>query len=229
MSSGSTRKKLADGIDTVIDLFRWPYAAVAVAATIPAGGAFLQLIRDIFQEESGLLWQMVAGVAGYVVIWWALLRHTKISFFSTLEHELTHALFALLTLHTVTGLRASLRGGGQMTFRGKGNWIITLSPYFFPTAAVLTTVVLMLLPEPFASRAAVLFGVSVGYHVVSTYHETHWNQSDFRKAGLVFTVLILPFTYIFLLGLCISGYAIGAQGCLEYLVEIGQRTRALWS
>ena len=56
--------------------------------------------------------------------------------FSTLEHELTHAIFAILSLNRVTGLNATGREGGVTHYQGYGNWVITLAPYFVPTVTI---------------------------------------------------------------------------------------------
>ena len=56
----------------------------------------------------------------------------------TIAHELTHTLFAFLTLHLVKRVRLNPDGsGGSMAFSGQGNWLITLAPYFFPLFAFL--------------------------------------------------------------------------------------------
>jgi hypothetical protein len=57
------------------------------------------------------------GEAGYFALsWWWFKRSPMGQWFSTLEHELIHALFAVLTLNRVTGLNATSHAGGITHF-----------------------------------------------------------------------------------------------------------------
>jgi hypothetical protein len=58
-----------------------------------------------------------------------------------MEHELTHAFFAWITLVPVVELRTSDvtmqsdDGGVRHVVHEWGNWLISISPYFFPTVS----------------------------------------------------------------------------------------------
>ena len=76
--------------------------------------------------------ESLSFIIRYVVVWWCFFRRSRFTLILTLEHEITHALFAIVTFHRVTGLRATAFRGGQVRFVGEGNWLITVAPYFFP-------------------------------------------------------------------------------------------------
>lgn len=79
------------------------------------------------------------GMGIYLLMWFILFRKKLGRWFAILEHELTHTIFAFLSFNKIVELRASIVGG-HMAFLGgksKGNWLITISPYFFPTMAIL--------------------------------------------------------------------------------------------
>ena len=78
-------------------------------------------------------------------------------------------LIALITFHWVTGLRTSWRSGGHITYRGPGNWLITVAPYFFPTICMVVLAVSLFLPNWLHTSASVILGAAIGYHVTSTY------------------------------------------------------------
>jgi len=136
-----------------------------------------------------------------------------------LEHELTHALFAIVTFHKVTGLRATWRSGGHMTYQGAGNWLITVAPYFFPTICLFILAASVLLPDSFHTPVGGLMGVAIGYHVTSTYRETHAGQSDLKKAGWPFCLLFLPTANIISYGILLSFCHGGTSAMLSFLKE----------
>ena len=182
-------------------------------------GAVLGL-RDILRavaHNPAPFWPLVAGLAGYVVAWRLVLgKRWAGSAFSTLEHELTHALFALLTFHPVVGIRATWSRGGHTQFRGSGNWLIFLSPYFFPTISVFLVALQLVVPESAATGLSAAIGASIGYHIISTWRETHPGQSDFEKAGRTFSLLFLPGANVVSYGLLLGGVVNGWAGVTQY-------------
>ena len=133
-------------------------------------------------------WNLVPFAFGgvlFVVLWRRWLRLSRIGrFLITVEHESTHALFALLTGHRILSFHASMGKGGQVRFEGGGNWLIVVAPYFFPTAALLTFVLAYLLPlQWLLPWSRLLLGAALAYHVVSTYRETHKDQTDIQQLG----------------------------------------------
>ena len=130
----------------------------------------------------------------------------------TLEHESTHALFAVLTLHRIVGFRASMGRGGEVRFTGRGNWLIAVAPYFFPTVALLLFLLAYLLPFPGLPWQGFLLGVALGYHIVSTARETHRDQTDLKQLGLTFCWLFLPAANLAVVGLLVSFAHAGSDG-----------------
>ncbi|GAB5405912.1 MAG: hypothetical protein Aurels2KO_41430 [Aureliella sp.] len=122
----------------------------------------------------------------------------------TLEHELTHALFAVLCLHRIVGFRASVGRGGEVRFTGRGNWLISVAPYFFPTVALLLFLLAYLMPFAGFPWQRFLLGVALGYHVVSTYRETHRDQTDIQRLGMTFCWMFLPAANLAVVGLLVA-------------------------
>jgi hypothetical protein len=204
--------RLSQHVDRVVNWLKWPVAVVAVVLLPNSVMASLDLLRRIVSEPRPVL-PLLGGLVLYVVLWWCLFRRPIFgSFLSTLEHELTHALFALATFHKVTGLRASWRSGGHMTYQGSGNWLITIAPYFFPTICLFLLAASVLLPQTLLDPIGVLMGATIAYHVTSTYRETHAGQSDLNQVGWLFCLLFLPtanlLSYGVLLSFCYGGTAL---------------------
>ena len=99
--------------------------------------------------------------------------------------------------------------GGHVSYQGTGNWLITIAPYFFPTICLFLLTASVFVPAAFRSPVSALMGAAIGYHITSTYRETHSGQSDLQKAGWPFWLLFLPtaniISYSVLLSFCYGG------------------------
>jgi len=172
-------------------IIKWPLALVC-AAFLPAAG--LYLIQQLHAWVGGTLylWPVLLGIVSYMVIWHLLIRRTEISWFSTLEHEITHCLFAWLTFNRVVEIRATLRSGGHIRYFGTTNWLIQTAPYFFPTVTVVLLIALAIVDSQWNTLVHALVGASIAYHLISTWTETHHLQTDLHEAGFLFSLLFLP-------------------------------------
>jgi hypothetical protein len=111
-----------------------------------------------------------------------------------ISHELTHVFWALLMGAKVSGLETGARGGQVRV--SKENWLITLSPYFFPLYAVVVMALyygLGLLADvrPFAPVFYYLLGVAWSFHLTFTWLALRQNQSDVRRHGWLFSMVVI--------------------------------------
>ena len=185
--------KIRNFIDSVFAVIKIPVAAAAVL--------LLPVLWKTFKHYA-LLWDRLnhynllyfaGGVAGMAAIRIGMRIHRGIA--ETFEHELTHILFALLTFHPVSGMNVNDYGGGNMTFRGKGNWLIALAPYFFPLASA----AMMFLTVAYGRVTGLLpdwlligLGLAFGYDVCAFAEQIHPRQTDFKVAGYWFSLCFLP-------------------------------------
>lgn len=183
---------IARHVDTALGFLKWPLGILSLAALPGLLRALGGLLGQIVDEPAPL-WPFLGGVAAYVAADRLILRRRLVgSSLSTLEHELTHAVFAWLTFHRVRGLRVTWSRGGSIQVLGGGNWLIALAPYFFPTLSVAIAIALAWIPAEHRRIANVLLGASLAYHLISTWRETHFGQEDLKVAGRVFSVIFLP-------------------------------------
>ena len=191
-------------IDRCINLCKWPIAFLALYCFIPAVRCAARVGISIY-AHANQLGPFLLGLFGYLLLWQLFFRKRSAgSFFSTLEHECTHAIVALLTLHGVTGMRVTWNKGGHIRYiGGEGNWLITIAPYFIPTISIIAVIVAALVPQQHSYTTQLLIGASVGFHLGSSYLETHDAQSDLIKVGYSFCCCFLPtanlLVYTFLL------------------------------
>src|SRR3972149_7037440 len=144
------------------------------------GISIIRLFRAI-DLGNNLHIYFLLGFIGALIIVRLFLR--RISFFITFEHELTHNLWAILTFNKPTGFHVEANNGGLFTYSGKGNFIITLSPYFFQTLNLFLLFIMLFIQLQFYPLFYGLIGFAAGYHLVTDIRAIHLQQSDLRVNG----------------------------------------------
>lgn len=208
-------------IDRFVQWLRWPLAVSAAVVTPLLIWSLIRLSGSIVANPSLSLLPFALGVLGFLIIWHRWLSSGRLgSLLITLEHELTHATFAVLTGHSLLSFRAALGRGAEMRFSGRGNWMITAAPYFFPTAAIVLLVFSYLLPFGSLPWQSLMLGVALAYHVVSTWREIDRDRIDLKLLGPVFCWMFLPAANLAVLGLMISFAYSGGNGVFVWLSHI---------
>ncbi len=204
-------------LDSLIDLLKWPAAALMLLLTYPAFEA-LKIYIASYTHMADLL-AFGAGMAAYAAVFFVIMRGEH-SFLSTAEHELTHLLFAVLTFHKPVDLDIGTRSnGGYVAFKGKGNWLITITPYFFPLFAV---ILMFLFPffkgtRSMATSFDAVFGFFVCYHFLSVFQELHPQQTDLHKAGPAFCLCFLPGANLITAGLLLGFANMQGKGMTTFI------------
>ncbi len=182
---------MSNAVNALVGLLKWPMALVMLVLLAPA---LLTLGRVGWQmlASPSPWWPLWAGTAVFALLWALWLRKTKTTnLLYTLEHELTHALFAVLTFNRVTDLNAR-RGTGHMAYEGRGNWLVSLAPYFFPTFCLPPLLALQFAVAAVQSWLLAMLGFALAMHVHATWHETHSHQPDLLRHGRLASWCILP-------------------------------------
>jgi hypothetical protein len=214
---------ISQGIDRALAWLKWPIAVVSLVFLPGLAYSLFFVIRAI-QHAPGRAYPALLGAGAYTLFWLAVIRRrAHLGFLATFEHELTHALFAWATLHRVIGFRVTLRGGGHIRYVGRGNWLIAVAPYFFPTLSLLVIAVLHWLPGRHLVAGGAVLGFTIAYHALSNWSETHRHQSDLREAGLLFSLLFLTAANALVFGLLIS-FACGLRSLTAHLQHVSGPT-----
>jgi hypothetical protein len=202
-------------IRLLLTIGKWP-TALLVAAITPASASVL---LNLLKQASGQgFWSspFAVGFGASTAFWFVFGRNPFIVFWSTMEHEFTHALFAWCTFVPVrkfmtsdgTTLENGDRTLGEVQLDGS-NWLISSAPYFFPTAPVALMAVTWILSARSTAIGAGLLGATIAYSILSTWRETHRSQTDLQKVGFPFAWLFLPganlIAYSMLLGYQLGG------------------------
>jgi hypothetical protein len=175
----------------IIGVIKWPCAILSILF-LPSALLTSWLVLDSLYKTPGEAIAFIIAFVAYSVFWFLFLRQARGGWFSTLEHELTHAFFALLSFHKVHSIKATQDEGGYVQYSGGGNWLISISPYFFPTFSFILAIALF-----FANPSNLLFtnallGLSLSYHACSSIHDLHGQQTDLQSVGFPFAWTFLP-------------------------------------
>ena len=200
-------------IDKIINVLKWP-TAVWLLFLLPAYITSLDYFR--FSE-----FKYLALFGGFFLFFIArsFMDASAKTSMEVLAHEMTHALFALLTLHKVKGLSINPDdSGGNMSFEGEGNWLIIIAPYFFPLFGVLAMIGISIYTmfAPMNLLLNGLMGFVIGYHLDVVGSQIHEKQTDLPKVGYYFCAAFLLPANLWMIGLMLAFNSKGWHGLAVY-------------
>ena len=213
-------RPISDRIDIFVDWLKWPVAIASLVLLAPSVLACFELLVSCGRQPETML-PFIGGAGFYLLIWYWTIRRWRTTLLSTFEHEFTHALFAILTLHRVTELRATWSRGGHVRIIGLGNWLITVAPYFFPTVCFFLIPLFRLLTIVPANIADGIVGAAFIYHITSTMRETHGGQTDLKLVGYLFSTMFLPTAVLVSHGTVLAFAWSGMDGIHIFFSTIG--------
>jgi hypothetical protein len=166
---------------------------------------------------------MVAGA----ILYFLVIR--KVSVVSTFEHELTHALVALLFFRRIHKFIVTRNRGGQVQYSGNfggqfGDLMIGLAPYFLPTFTLISALVRPFLPANWFPWFDGFIGFTFAYHFLSNIEETRlsWTKRSFTGAGdRQKTKSDIGKTGYILAFLVILGFGLFLYGMIFHLISSG--------
>ncbi len=175
-------------IDWMLKLLKWP-AALFLLLSVPA----LLQSYNYFNFMTVKFYAMGAGVLFYAATL-VVAGYNTCHTMQVLSHELTHTFFAYLTLHDAGRVRINPDGsGGSMIVKGGGNWLITLSPYFFPLFAFFYMLIMPALLRMSDGHWLVygVYGYFIAYYWVTVLEQVHPQQTDIIKEGYIFSTILI--------------------------------------
>ena len=212
-------------LDKLINLLKWP-VALGLLFSLPA---YIKSV-DYFRFAD---WRYLALFGGFFLFFIArsfMDSSARVSM-EVLAHEMTHAVFALLTLHKVKGLRINPDdSGGNMSFEGEGNWLIIIAPYFFPLFGLLTMIGISIytLFAPMNLILNGLLGFVIGYHIDTVASQIHEKQTDLPKVGYYFCAVFLLPANLWMIGSMMAFNSKGWEGIIIYQKLIARLNGRHW-
>ena len=204
-------------------------------------GLSLRFIHSlILLYHSPIFLYLLAGNGAGLLLYLLVLR--KFSAFGTFEHELTHALAALLFFNRIHKFVVTRHNGGYTTYSGGygghfAHFMIALAPYFLPTYSVFLILARFALPGGWFPWYDLFIGMTLVYYLITNVEETrrNWTKSAFQCAGSseITRSDIAQLGYIFSL-FFIAGLTLFVYSLLFYLLSStnlwsGRFFQLLWS
>lgn len=213
-------------VDRFIELLKWP-VALYMLLSLPA------YIQSLYYFKFTNL-QYVALFGGFFLFFISrsMMDSSVKSNMEIVAHEMTHAFFALLTLHKVTGIRIEGdNSGGNMSFEGEGNWLIVIAPYFFPLFGFFYMIAFSVYTH-FAPSNLILNGILgffIGYHLDTVGSQIHEKQTDLPKVSYKFCAMFLPAANLWAVGSMLAFNTRGWAGVSLYLDLINYLNVRNWN
>lgn len=169
---------------------------ISILGIVGFGSILFETVQKVFNQPNLFLSFFTGGVVFSIL--WIFFFSKKGYFWSTLEHELTHAIFALIFFKRVHSISASRKKGGLIKIDG-GNAIIALSPYFFPLACTPILLLKGVFPNQYQIFLNFLMGFTYFFHLLNLFKELHFDQPDIISAGYLFSFVFIIFMNIIFL------------------------------
>jgi len=141
------------------------------------------------------------------------LKHNS-DWFRIFSHELTHVVTGLFFLQRIQRFSVTKGEGGFVEYHGSGNFVITLSPYFFPLYSILLLIIRLLVTSNILFFIDILIGITLMFHLVCFLKQFSIRQPDIQRNGIIFSflfVLVMNLLFIAMLLVVIrngfTGYA----------------------
>ncbi len=169
------------------------------------------------QDTNNLLHLGIGSGAFFLI--WILILARRDSFWSVVEHELTHAVFALMFFKKVRTLNADRRRGGLVKVEG-GNFVIALAPYFFPLLSVFIILIKPLVLTNYQWLLNGILGFTLMFHLLYLFGEFHPSQPDLQETGFLFSATVIIFFNLFFIGLSFASLS-GQWGSMADFIRLG--------
>ncbi len=171
---------------------------VFLVGSIGYASQIILLLPRLNFLSNDLLGFLFGGAVFFLL--WLLFFSGRGNFWSTLEHEFTHAVVATLFLKRVHSLRASTRKGGSVTME-EGNVVIALAPYAVPLLSLIFVLMKFVVQAKFSPYLNFLIGFTYFNHLKNLFQEFRFGQPDIQMSGVFFSSVFILFFNILFAGL----------------------------
>lgn len=171
--------------------------------------------------RQGARFYWLIGFVSYIPIHFIFRRLIILHVFS---HEISHALWSVLFGGKVSEIYVSRNQGGYATYT-KGNFIVTLAPYFFPLYSIFFLIIWFLAADGYKPWLTAAIGFSMCFHVMLTIYSIRLGQPDLKSSGVLFSISFIYVMNCVIMGIifCKTAGVMGTMAFLKDGVEIFSR------
>lgn len=158
---------------------------------IPLGYSYAyEAISLLISYADFFLWNwFAAGFLSYALLFIFFPRR-RVVFIETFEHELGHALVALLFLKDIREFLVNPEKGSHVAVQNGSNPFIVLAPYYLPVFTLPLFLIKLTAFSSIHSVADFLIGFTLAFHYIALVREFNLNQTDIQKMGFPPALLI---------------------------------------
>lgn len=197
-------------------------ACTCILFFIGYAAALVGLLISFFQniEDYNILF-FIFGFLLFSALW--VCFGARIMFLRVFFHELAHAIFQVLTGHKPQRMFVSDNEGGFITGTG-GNVLIYLSPYFFPSTAIVWLLIFNIIRPAFYEAFFFILGTLTSFHMLSSAAD-YLSQfkgsevTDINQVGKVFATILIIFINIVIYGAILAFTCHGFSGIVSFLAS----------
>jgi hypothetical protein len=184
--------------------------------------SLLKQYQTIYHDLSlAFLWPFIAASCAFAIVYAIWLKRIT-RFPEVFVHELTHLVFTLLSFNKPRHFSVSSTGGAT-SYEGKGNWLISLSPYCFPLVPIIFTLVYYFINEHYKPIPKYLIAISYVWYLATIFRYFSFKESDISNSGGFFAILfVISFNVSLTLALVyfLSNNAAGLWNLVRNIVNI---------
>ena len=157
--------------------------------------SFTRIRYPVSLSPSTTPFWFLAGLLIYLPIHYAFKKAIILHIFS---HEITHALWSIIFGGKIDEIYISRNRGGFTRYT-RGNFLVTLAPYFFPLYTLIFLALALIARENFRTAFVFLCGMSTSFHILLTIYSIKIGQPDLKKEGLAFSLSFIALMNILIL------------------------------
>ena len=181
---------------------------------------WLQAINHAFDNGEAYL-PFSIGLGAYLILIGIRNRSFQHNFkwFQTFSHELTHVIFSILTFNKIYGFSATSHSGGYVSYQGKSNMLIALSPYCIPIFTIFLLIAASFIDGQHAAFMVGAVGFTYFFHVHTFFVQTRHYQPDLRAYGLIPSYSFIIFFNLLFSGLILWSVTDGLMGFRVFFAD----------
>lgn len=172
-----------------------------------------------------------SGLLLYTFAWFMFIRPRQ-DFWKTVEHELTHALFAILFMQKVRSIHIERNGDSEIRVdQSQQNWFVGLVPYLFSPTLFTALLIKLSFPVEYQGLPNMFLGAALMFHVIGTIRQFNRLQPDIRSNGMLFSLAMVISVNMIWVGICLASlrgewrdvfdfFALGSRYTMESLMGV---------
>lgn len=178
----SVRQSIANHLPSKESMYsgaKAPYSKVINTARSSLPRDFTVKIISVLTARSALVF--FSGTLIFLLVIRIIVAREKLSFISTLEHELTHGLVAILSGGNFNEMKVTAGKGGcaQVT---NANFFVHIAPYCLPLFCMASLALVPFMQQQAKIAAIVFAGISYGSYLLGNFPNIS-RQPDIRNSG----------------------------------------------